>query len=389
VRALERSKQTTLAVALHHITSWGFFDGLCINRPKATAICKFLGALDGCQSAQRANISREAFNEIYLNLSRKPGATRFSDSGFGWKPANGETYTCDQAQIISAQWSRAARGYEVKILSRNDGVIQLDGFKLDDFDRVAKVFKTWYSINLDNREHALRGWNWGKADFGKAELTFNVANRPAFEVPYTEVSNTNLAGKNEVAVDFSLPADGDAGANGNLGGAKFRGKKSAGARDQLVEMRFYIPGVTTKKEKTEDGEEASGAEDGEAAGQEQNAANLFYETLMDKAEIGEVAGDTFATFLDILHLTPRWVARRPFEGSANSLQRTFRHRYVRELLPATRQDVRLQNTIRLSQEVYGASQTRRYAHTDNDWSRPASEARSDAVPVPRYAIQAR
>ncbi|KAH7078347.1 hypothetical protein FB567DRAFT_607533 [Paraphoma chrysanthemicola] len=246
---------------------------------------------------------REAFNEIYLNLSRKPGATRFSDSGFGWKPANGETYTCDQAQIISAQWSRAARGYEVKILSRNDGVIQLDGFKPDDFDRVAKVFKTWYGINLDNREHALRGWNWGKADFGKAELTFNVANRPAFEVPYTEVSNTNLAGKNEVAVDFSLPADGDAGANGHLGGAKFRGKKSAGARDQLVEMRFYIPGVTTKKESKEDGDDASGAEDGD--NEEQNAANLFYETLMDKAEIGEVAGDTFATFLDILHLTPR------------------------------------------------------------------------------------
>lgn len=191
-------------------------------------------------------------------------------------------------------------------MSRNDGVVQLDGFKQDDFDRVAKVFKTWYGINLDSREHALRGWNWGKADFGKAELTFNVANRPAFEVPYTEVSNTNLAGKNEVAVDFSLPADGDAATNGQLGGAKFRGKKSAGARDQLVEMRFYIPGVTTKKEKKEDGEDVSGAEDGD--GEEQNAANLFYEMLMDKAEIGEVAGDTFATFLDCLHLTPRYVA---------------------------------------------------------------------------------
>jgi structure-specific recognition protein 1 len=262
-------------------------------------------------------MTREAFNEIYLNLSKKPGATRFSDSGFGWKPANGETYTCDQSQILSAQWSRAARGYEVKILSRQDGVVQLDGFKPDDFDRVSKVFKTWYGINLDNREHALRGWNWGKADFGKAELTFNVANRPAFEVPYTEVSNTNLAGKNEVAVDFSLPADGDAGANGHLGGAKFRGKKSAGARDQLVEMRFYIPGVTTKKEAKEDGEDGSEAEEGEL--EEQNAANLFYETLMDKAEIGEVAGDTFATFLDILHLTPRWVASGPFTGSADIL----------------------------------------------------------------------
>ncbi|KAF2109251.1 hypothetical protein BDV96DRAFT_586090 [Lophiotrema nucula] len=245
----------------------------------------------------------EAFNDIYLNLSQKSGTTRFAESGWGWKPSGGgDTFTLDHEQIMQAQWSRAARGYEVKVLSRADGIIQLDGFKQEDFDRVAKAFKVWYGINVENKEHALRGWNWGKAEFTKAELTFNVNNRPAFEVPYTEISNTNLAGKNEVAVDFSVPADAnDTGTNGHLGGARARGKKSGGAKDQLVEMRFYIPGVATKKEKNEDGEDM---EDGEEA-EEQNAANLFYETLMEKAEIGEVAGDTFATFLDILHLTPR------------------------------------------------------------------------------------
>ncbi|KAF2643293.1 SSrecog-domain-containing protein [Massarina eburnea CBS 473.64] len=249
---------------------------------------------------------REAFENIYLNLSKTPGVTRFAESGWGWKPVKGSdaTYTSDKSDIMSAQWSRAARGYEVKMLTRKDGIVQLDGFSQEDFDRIVKSFKIWYGINLENREHALRGWNWGKAEFGKAELSFNVANRPAFEVPYTEISNTNLAGKNEVAVDFSLPADGDAGANGALGGARFRGKKSAGARDQLVEMRFYIPGMTSKKEKRDDGEEGSG-EEADGDGEEHNAANLFYETLMEKAEIGEVAGDTYATFQEVLHLTPR------------------------------------------------------------------------------------
>lgn len=245
----------------------------------------------------------EAFEGIYLNLSKQPGTTRFAESGWGWKPSGGgDTFTLDHTQIVQAQWSRAARGYEVKVLSRADGVIQLDGFQQEDFDRISKLFKVWYSINLDSKEHALRGWNWGKAEFGKAELAFNVQNRPAFEIPYSEISNTNLAGKNEVAVDFSLPADGnDTGTNGHLGGARARGKKAGGARDQLVEMRFYIPGTATKKEKKEDGEDVTDGEDAE----EQNAANLFYETLMEKAEIGEVAGDTYATFLDILHLTPR------------------------------------------------------------------------------------
>jgi structure-specific recognition protein 1 len=174
-----------------------------------------------------------------------------------------------------------------------------------DFDRVSKAFKIWYGINLESREHALRGWNWGKTEFGKAELAFNVQNRPAFEIPYSEISNTNLAGKNEVAVEFALPTDGATnGANGQPpGSTKNRGRKAGAGRDQLVEMRFYIPGTAVKKDKGDDGEDRS--VEGEDA-EEQNAANLFYETLLEKAEIGEVAGDTFATFLDVLHLTPRW-----------------------------------------------------------------------------------
>ncbi|KAL9134125.1 MAG: hypothetical protein Q9175_004696 [Cornicularia normoerica] len=246
----------------------------------------------------------EAFERIYLDLSKQPGKCRLAEAGLGWKPSGGgDTFTLDTNNLGTAQWSRAARGYELKIMSRTSGVVQLDGFELEDFDRLAKAFKLFYGINLETKEHALRGWNWGKGEFGKAELAFNVQNRPAFEIPYSEISNTNLAGKNEVAVEFSLPAGGnETGTNGHLGGARSRGRKAGAAKDQLVEMRFYIPGTVAKKEKDEDGEEKS--VNGEEV-EEQNAASLFYDTLMDKAEIGEVAGDTFATFLDVLHLTPR------------------------------------------------------------------------------------
>lgn len=68
-------------------------------------------------------------------------------------------------------------------------------------------------------------------------------------------------------------------------------------------MRFYIPG-TAKRDVDED---VDGSVNGDNEQEEENAANLFYNTLMDKAEIGDVAGDTFATFLDVLHLTPRLV----------------------------------------------------------------------------------
>ncbi|RWQ95023.1 FACT complex subunit pob3 [Paecilomyces variotii] len=243
----------------------------------------------------------ESFDNIYLDLSKNPGKCKLAESGLGWKPSGGgDTFTLDSSNIGAAQWSRAAKGYELKILSRTSGVIQLDGFEQEDFERVSKAFRIWYGINVESREHALRGWNWGKAEFTKAELAFNVQNRPAFEIPYTEISNTNLAGKNEVAVEFALPTDGHAnGANGRPDGStKNRGRKAGAGADELVEMRFYIPGTVVKKEK-------EGDEENEGEEEEQNAANLFYETLMDKAEIGDVAGDTFATFLDVLHLTPR------------------------------------------------------------------------------------
>ena len=149
----------------------------------------------------------------------------------------------------------------------------------------------------------MKGWNWGKGEFGKEEFTFNVQNRPAFEIPYSKITNTNLAGKNEVAVELALPTDGgNTGTNGHADGDYM----DSGAVDELVEMRFYVPGTTTKRGTGEDGEEVS--VDGSDA-EEQNAANTFYESLIDKAHIGEVAGDTFATFLDILHLTPRLAPR--------------------------------------------------------------------------------
>jgi len=37
----------------------------------------------------------------------------------------------------------------------------------------------------------------------KHKLYFNVANKSTLEIPYSEVSNLNLAGKTEVAVEFA------------------------------------------------------------------------------------------------------------------------------------------------------------------------------------------
>ena len=74
----------------------------------------------------------ETFEGIHLNLSRHPGKCRFAASGMGWKSAaGGDAWVIQNTEIASAQWSRAAKGYEVKINSRTQGVVQLDGFEQD------------------------------------------------------------------------------------------------------------------------------------------------------------------------------------------------------------------------------------------------------------------
>jgi structure-specific recognition protein 1 len=195
----------------------------------------------------------------------------------------------------AARWLQA-RGESRRHVGNQSSVLTI----YQDFETIAKCFKVWYGIDFVHKEHALRGWNWGKHELTRNELVFNVRNQPAFEIPFTEITNTNLAGKNEVAVEFSLPEDGMNTGTEGLGGARAKGMKSGASSDQLTEMRFYIPG--TEKKSRKGGDNDDDAENGE---EDVGAASLFYEQLMEKADIGEVAGETFASFLEILHLTPR------------------------------------------------------------------------------------
>ncbi|ODQ83098.1 hypothetical protein BABINDRAFT_159555 [Babjeviella inositovora NRRL Y-12698] len=238
------------------------------------------------------------FEKIYLNQSRTYGRMRIVDSGLGWKAAavtTGGSVTNQQPFLLPSEevgltyWSRGARGWELRVHTKNQGVVMLDGFAQADFAALKSELQRNFDVALEHREHSLRGWNWGKTDLGKHELIFSVNNRPDFEIPYSEISNLNLTGKNEVAVELNLS------------------DKRAG--DELVEVRFYIPGTTEKGKGEANGEasiEATG--EGEATNDElteQPAANYFYEQLKDKADIGQVAGEAIVSFSDVLLLTPR------------------------------------------------------------------------------------
>ncbi|RLV95894.1 FACT complex subunit POB3 [Spathaspora sp. JA1] len=241
------------------------------------------------------------FEKIYLNQSKLPGRMRIAESGLGWKannPPSGSSaspsapFLLPSEEILTSQWSRGSRGYELRVQTKNKGVVMLDGFDVDDFAQLKQELTRNFSVSLEHKEHSLRGWNWGKTDLARNELVFQVSNKPAFEITYDSINNSNLTGKNEVAIEFNL----DSGATK--------------AGDEVVEMRFYVPGtVENEKEKKspqpkkEDGDEKVDVEEPEV--NEISAAQVFYEQLKDKAAIGQVAGEAIVSFGDVLFLTPR------------------------------------------------------------------------------------
>jgi FACT complex subunit SSRP1/POB3 len=200
------------------------------------------------------------FDDVYLNLSKHPGKLRLHKSGLGWKSStqSGDPFTVPASDIRRGIWSHAARGYSLKVILRNGSALLIDGFDEPQQEKVIASMKEHFNVPVELREHSLKGWNWGKAKFEGSELVFQVAGRHGFEVPLSKVSNTNLVGKTEVAVEFALAKEGE-------------GKDDVKG-DELVEIRFYVPGMKEKDKEAEPGSDVD--EDQEEEEEETTAANV-------------------------------------------------------------------------------------------------------------------
>lgn len=106
-------------------------------------------------------------------------------------------------------------------------------------------------------------------------------------MPLDKVANSNIAGKTEVSLEFIVDES---------------KKRSKGAPDELVEIRFHVPGTHTKTRGSDAGSQKSDAEDEE---EEISAAQVFHDAIKDKAEIGQVTGDIILSFEEVLISTPR------------------------------------------------------------------------------------
>ena len=145
-------------------------------------------------------------------------------------------------------------------------------------------------------------------------MAFLVAGKPTFTIPLSQVLNTSIT-KAEVALEINSalpPPPADAAED-----AVARKKRLRQMPDEVSEIRLYIPGSARgmkkkgdkAKIKAEGGEvkdDDEESEDEDMTGDEgETAAQVFHDAVKEKADIGQVVGESFCTIPDVLCLTPR------------------------------------------------------------------------------------
>lgn len=110
----------------------------------------------------------------------------------------------------------------------------------------------------------------------------------AFELPFSDISQSVIQGKNEISLEFhqddtAQPED-----------------------ENLVEMRFFVPpshkleGISSVRDTQEDDTETNNSNSADNA-----AIESIHNEILNRAELGESADESIASFGDIMFVTPR------------------------------------------------------------------------------------
>jgi len=170
------------------------------------------------------------------------------------------------SDIELVNWQRLAGVWGVRVFTKDGELHRFAGFKEAERERLASHFKSNFKLDMLDRELAVKGWNWGVANFNGGVIHFEVGKNDAFEIPLSYVQHCQ-AQKNEVTLEFALNEE---------------------ASVNLSELRFHIPSSEQQ------------------AGDDIDPAEAFKEQVVKKANIGTTStGAPIAIFREITSLCPR------------------------------------------------------------------------------------
>ncbi|XP_060935453.1 FACT complex subunit SSRP1a [Limanda limanda] len=206
------------------------------------------------------------FSDIYQEFkgSWNDGRLRISKQNVVYKSTKtGKVDSISAGDLNLAQWRRVCLGHGIKLGTTSGQIYKYDGFRDTDFEKISEFFKANYKVELTEKDLCVKGWNWGTAKFSGPQLSFEVNDNSAFEIPLSNVSQC-ATGKNEVTLEFHQNDDTEV---------------------SLMEVRFYVPPSQ--------------------ADERQDPVEAFAQNVLCKADVIQATGDAVCIFKELQCLTPR------------------------------------------------------------------------------------
>lgn len=88
------------------------------------------------------------YESIHCGMLPEKGRFRFAPNGLGWKSASGKTTVISSDDLKKLSWSRAARGYQLRVQCKDNTVHRFDGFKSEVSTMIVSNVSDW-SLVID------------------------------------------------------------------------------------------------------------------------------------------------------------------------------------------------------------------------------------------------
>ncbi|KAL3141436.1 hypothetical protein ABBQ32_005004 [Trebouxia sp. C0010 RCD-2024] len=208
----------------------------------------------------------QQFGNIFLGSrgGTSQGQLKITTAGLYWKKTGGgagKTVEVPLKDIDKFIWTKVARGCQLGVKGRSGATTNFTGFRDQDLEQLRQVGDKC-DKPIEEKELSMSGRNWGDAVIDGSTLVFNVAGKPAFRIPLTDVGQVQK-GRDDVMLEF--PADDTAGGD---------------HEDALCEMSFHVPKESDR----------FGGED------TVSAAEVLHDQIVQFTDAGAATGNAVVTF---------------------------------------------------------------------------------------------
>lgn len=210
--------------------------------------------------------------QVKLGISHEVGDLIISKQKLEWRDRNNSSnkITINGSEIKNIEWlniDKKKKLMKITFSDKSKPWIRFIGFGNEDEIEIDKICKKNLGRGLNPKMVNLSGQSWGKFVLRGQDMVCRTENKHIiFTVPYSSISQSVIQARNEISLEYKVTD----------------GNKSNSNKDELCEMRIFIP----------DDEEGAAYEE-------------FHETLMKKAKLENDKAQIIAWFKNIIFRVPR------------------------------------------------------------------------------------